>query len=479
VPLSVIAGIALVLTSLGLRQATVNRHIRGRLLLSAILFAAFTIAASALYWVPVSDETRETLETLRLINPLLITFAVINLLVALAINPWQADRIPDRFPNIVQDTLVMALFALVATLILRDRVLATTAVGAVVIGLALQDTLGNFFAGLAIQTEKPFRVGDWVTIGGEDGIVSEITWRATKMRTKAGNFVVVPNSTLAKDTIVNYCQPTRSLRLQVEVGASYEVPPNVVKAVIREALQNAPDILPERAPEVLLADFGNSSIVYRVRFWVSDFEADERAKDLVRSLIYYAFKRNNITIPYPIQVEMSPEEGGVVPVRSTVSADALAPVALFSSLAADERAALLAVARPVQYAAREAIVRQGQAATSLFVILRGDASVTLAGTDGEVARLRSGDVFGEMSLLTGEPRTATVTAVTDCDLLEIDAEGFRTVVMTNPSVLEHVTSVTASRREELDRHRETRATAVSTADAKQTLLKRVRQFLRL
>ncbi len=115
----------------------------------------------------------------------------------------------------------------------------------------------------------------------------------------------------------------------------------------------------------------------------------------------------------------------------------------------------------------------------MFVILRGEASVTLAGTDGEVARLRGGDVFGEMSLLTGEARTATVTAAIDCDVLEIDAEGFRTVVMTNPSVLEHVTSVTAARREELDRHRETHASAVSTTEARHTFLTRVRQFLRL
>ena len=178
---------------------------------------------------------------------LLAAFAVVNLVVALTINPWRIDRIPERFPNIVQDTLVIALFALVAVLILRDRVMATTAVGAVVIGLALQDTLGNLFAGLAIQIEKPFRVGDWVTMGGQDGIVSEITWRATKMRTKSGNFVVVPNSTLAKDTIINYCQPTRSLRLQVDVGASYEVPPNVVKGVIREALQSAPELSHERS----------------------------------------------------------------------------------------------------------------------------------------------------------------------------------------------------------------------------------------
>ena len=475
-PLSVIAGFAFLLTSLGLRRATINRHIRGRLLLSATLFGVYTLTAGVLYWLTLPEDT---ITTLRAVNRLLIVFAIINLVVALAINPWRVDRIPERFPNIVQDTLVMAVFALVATLILRDRVLATTAVGAVVIGLALQDTLGNFFAGLAIQIEKPFRVGDWVTIGGEDGAVSEITWRATKIRTKAGNFVVVPNSTLAKDTIVNYCEPTRSLRLQVEVGASYEVPPNVVKSVIRDALQNAPELSHERAPEVLLVDFGSSSIVYRVRFWVGDFEADERAKDRVRSLIYYAFKRNNISIPYPIQVEMSAQEGGVAPVRSDVSADTLASNAFFSPLTHEERNALLAVARPVQYALGEAVVRQGQAAKSLFVLVRGEASVTLAGTAGEVARLRNGDVFGEMSLLTGEARTATVTAATDCDLIEIDADGFRAVVMANPSVLEHVTSVAAARREGLDRHREAHAETASTTEIRQSLLKRVRQFLRL
>ncbi len=475
-PVRVIVGLAFLVTSLGLRRATINRHIRGRLFLSAVLFAAYTVSAASLHWLSVPDDTRQTLEA---VNWLLIVFGVINLAVALTINPWRVDRIPERFPNIVQDTIVIALFAIVATLILRDRVMATTAVGAVVIGLALQDTLGNLFAGLAIQVEKPFRVGDWVTIGGQDGMVSEITWRATKMRTKAGNFVVVPNSVLAKDTIVNYCEPTRSLRLQVEVGASYEVPPNVVKTVIRQALRDAPGILQDRAPEVLLGEFANSSIVYRVRFWIGDFEADERAKDLVRALIYYAFKRNNIMIPYPIQVELSADEGGMTPVSRTVAADTLAEVALFSPLSVSERAALIAVAKPVQYAAGETIVRQGEAGRSLFVVVRGEASVRLAGANREVARLRNGDVFGEMSLLTGEPRTATVSAADDCDLVEIDAEGFRTVVMANPSVLERVTTVTAARREELDRHRETHTAATSPTEIPRSLLERVRDFLRL
>jgi small-conductance mechanosensitive channel/CRP-like cAMP-binding protein len=476
VPYAVIAGIAFLLTSLGLRQATINRHIRGRLLLSAILFAAYTLAAVALSSFTLAAETQQLL---RDISPLVIAFAVINLVLAFVLNPWHVDRLPERFPAIVQDTLLILIFGIAATLILGNRILATTAVGAVVLGFALQDTLGNLFAGLAIQIDRPFRVGDWVTLGELEGSVSEITWRATKLVTKAGNFVVVPNSVMAKDPITNYSVPTRQMRLQVDVGTSYDVPPNVVKSVIAEALKNASELSTSRPAEVRIADFADSAIVYRVWFWVDDFDPDDRAQDQVRSYIYYAFRRHNITIPYPIQIEMSPEEGGMAPVKSAAEPAVLTTVPMFAGLGENERAQLLAVARPVMFARGEAVVRQGQPGHSLFVMKRGNASVTLAGTDGEVARLRAGDVFGEMSLLTGEARTATVTAMEDCDLLEIDADGFRSVVMTNPSVLEHVTTVTAARREELDRHRETRATAVSPADARQTLLTRVRQFLRL
>jgi len=477
VRLSVIVGLAFLLTSLGLRRATINRHIRGRLLLSASLFAVFTLAAAFLDHLPLAENTREFLRDS--VNPLVMVFAVINLVVALALNPWKFDRLPDRFPGIVQDTLLILLFGIAATLILRDRILAMTAVGAVVLGLALQDTLGNLFAGLAIQIEKPFRVGDWVMIGGQEGNVSEVTWRATKLVTKEGNFVVVPNSVMAKDTITNYSVPTRRMRLHVDVGASYDVPPNVVKSAISDALKNASELSSSRPPEVRIADFGASAVTYRVWFWIDDFDPDDRAEDQVRSYIYYALRRNNITIPYPIQIEMSPEEGGIAPQKATVDPGLLASVPMFAELSESERAQVLAVGRPVMYAQGEAIVRQGAAGHSLFVIRRGEAAVTLAGTDGEVARLRAGDVLGEMSLLTGEARTATVTAMADCDLLEIDAAGFRSVVLANPSVLERVTSVTATRREELNRHREVHAVAAAIAEARHSLLSRVRQFLRL
>ena len=143
---------------------------------------------------------------------------------------WRSIRggpigLPDRFPTIVQDFIVIGLFAVAMTVILQDRIVATTAVGAVVIGFALQDTLGNLFAGLAIQIEKPFRVGHWVNVAGKDGMVSEITWRATKIRTKAGNFVIVPNSALARDTITNYSEPVPETLIDLDIGASYDTPP--------------------------------------------------------------------------------------------------------------------------------------------------------------------------------------------------------------------------------------------------------------
>lgn len=475
-PSSVLAGVALVAIALGLHRATVNRHIRGRLLLSAGLFAVYALTAAALNWPQLPADTRQTLEEL---NPLVAVFAAVNLVVALSINPWRVDRVPERFPNIVQDTLVIALFAVIATLIMRDRVLATTAVGAVVIGLALQDTLGNLFAGLAIQVEKPFRVGDWVTIGGTDGLVSEVTWRATKMRTKDGNFVVVPNSVLARDTITNYCEPLRMVRLHVDVGVSYDAAPNLVKTVIADALQSTSILSHERPVDVLVWDFAASAITYRVHFWITDFAVDERAYDFVRSRIYYAFKRQGITIPYPIQVEMSAEEGSLTPPRDSIGPEALKPAPLFASLSEDERAQLIAVARGVLYASGEPIVRQGQPGGSLFVVVSGEASVTLAGTDGEVARLRPGDVFGEMSMLTGEPRTATVAAATDCRLLEIGAEDFRRVVLANPPVLDRIAAVAAARRDELSRHRETRTTTAAVPEVDQSLLRRIRDFLRL
>ena len=138
----------------------------------------------------------------------MLVLAIVNAAVALLVNPWRDDRPSERFPGIVQDVAVIAIFMVIATVLLREQLLTTSAVGAVVVGFALQDTLGNLFAGLAIQIEKPFRVGHWIQVGGREGQVQEITWRATKLRTKDGEFLIVPNSMISKEPVLNYSEPT-------------------------------------------------------------------------------------------------------------------------------------------------------------------------------------------------------------------------------------------------------------------------------
>jgi small-conductance mechanosensitive channel len=454
--------------------------VRGRLFGSAIVFAVFVLAAALVTYAPLTPRFRGEIVTF---SPLLLAWGLINTIVALAINPWRADRLPDRFPNIVQDALVIALFALAATVVLQDKIVATTAVGAVVVGLALQDTLGNLFAGLAIQIEKPFRVGHWVRIADKDGVVSEITWRATKIRTKSGNLVIVPNNALARDTVTNYSEPFRDTRLEVDVGAPYETPPHEVKAAILDALRHEPMVSHERherQPDVLLVDFAPSAVTYRVLVWTREFDRDEWVKDRVRWLIYYAFRRHGITIPYPTQVQIACDAGVLRPPSdAAAAAAAIDLVPIFAPLDSDTRALLARQARAVTYAPGETVVKQGESGSSMFVVVSGVAAVTLDPDGREVARFADEGFFGEMSLLTGEPRTASVKAITDCELLEITAEAFRRFVLAHPAAVEQVAQATAVRVRELARVRSAGGPVVDATEPQAPLIARIRRFLRL
>lgn len=410
---------------------------------------------------------------------LLLVLALVNGTVALAVNPWRDDRPSERFPAIVQDVLVIAIFMVVATLLLREQLLTTSAVGAVVVGFALQDTLGNLFAGLAIQIEKPFRVGHWIQVSGREGQVQEITWRATKLRTKDGEFLIVPNSVVSKDPVLNYSEPTVANSVSVEVGVSYLTPPNEAKAAILQAVVNAPLALAAPPPNVLVRGFGSSSVDYVAYFWVDDYGLEREARDQVRSNIWYEFRRRNIEIPYPIQVEHSREE---LPVRSEQdvqrAAERLASVELFATLPPESRHALSTAAGHRLFAAGEAIVRQGADGDSMFVVLTGRVRVVLEPSGQELAVIAAGGFFGEMSMLTGEPRTATVRAVEDALVLEITAAHFRELAAGNPALLDHISTVVSSRRTGLDDAKAAAAT-VAPAELKQTLLTRMRKFLAL
>ncbi|HXG53782.1 MAG TPA: mechanosensitive ion channel family protein [Vicinamibacterales bacterium] len=476
-PGHLIAGAVAFVAALGISSFTINRLVRRKLRLSVFLLGAYVLLHAALVLRP---------ELLRDYGPTLVSFerlafaaALINLLVVCLINPLRQDRVPDRYPSILQDAVVIGLVVLVATFALGEKFLTTSAVSAVVLGFALQDTLGNAFAGLAIQSEKPFNIGHWVKVGEFEGRVAEVTWRATKLRTKTGNFVVLPNNLVSKEAITNYSEPAAPTRLQIEVGVTYDAPPNVVKRVALESIQNCPLVLTAPAPDVLLTAFDSSSVTYRVRFWIEDYERDEAARDQVRTSIYYAFRRKGIEIPYPIQVQYErPWAQPDAEATATERERLLGKVDIFASLSDEQRRTIAARTRTSVYANGEVIVREGQPGESMFVVCSGRAAVVLQASGTEVAEIPPGGYFGEMSLLTGDPRSANVVARGDAVVLEIDAEVFRQLAEETPHTVEQVGLAAATRRTELDQVRAA-SRKPEGAEAPATFLARMRKFLRV
>jgi small-conductance mechanosensitive channel len=467
--------IAFLCVTAGLLAVVRTRILRKRLLVAAGAF----LLSIGVHLAIVEDQGVPTTHRIAEQGPaleyLLAAFGVIGALVALVLNPWRRERAEVGVPAIVQDAVV-ALFTLGAALFFLQN--STFLVGvtgsAIVLGLALQETIGNAFAGLALQIERPFRVGHWVTAAGHEGRIVEVTWRATKIRTKAGNLVVLPNSEVAKAAITNYSEPAAPFRLDVVVGIHYDTPPNAARDALLAAVRRVPRVLATPGPEVLLWEFAASSINYTVWFWTDDYEQYEVAQSDVRRAIYYELGRRRIVIPYPIQVEYSGDRPPADP--DARIADALrmvTAVPVFSALPLDAQRALAEVTTERLFADGEAIVREGDAGDSMYFVRRGRVVVAVGAERRRVAVTEEGGYFGEMSLLTGDPRTATVMAEGDCVLLELDADDFRSYVQSHPAVLDQLASAALLRRKALD---DTRATEAGTPQERRSLLQRMQRF---
>jgi small-conductance mechanosensitive channel/CRP-like cAMP-binding protein len=470
--------LALAGVSAGLMAGVRNRLIRRRLLVGALLLIAAAALHAAIAALPGNAFLRTQGWKL---EALIAAFAVTSAFVSLLFNPWGEDRASERTPAIVQDAVVVVLVIVAAVFAFRVSsldFLAGSAIVAAIVGFALQETLGNAFAGIAIQIDKPFRVGHWVSVGGFEGAVAEVTWRATKIRTKTGNMVIVPNNIVAREPINNYSQPAAPTRLQVDVGATYDVAPNDVRQALMAALAQARAVRQAPAPDVLVADFAGSAITYRLRFWTDDYSLEEEARAELRSLIYYEMKRRKIEIPWPIQIEYSREEPPADPPgRRERFREIIARSAIFALLPDDLHQALAMTADEKVFADGEVIVREGEPGDSMFLICRGKVAVTIGAERREVAVTEAGGYFGEMSILTGEPRSATVIARGDCTVVEIGAEAFAAYVKDRPAIIDRLADAAVSRRRALDESRASIGPALAARAA--TLRQKMRQFFGL
>ena len=376
------------------------------------------------------------------------------------------DAIPftrARFPRILQDVLMgvayfvalMGLFS--AAGVEMSSILTTSALVTAVVAFALQDTLGNVISGLALQIMRPFSVGDWVTVESHTGRVTEINWRATRLLTSDEVVVVVPNSTIAKNAVVNYSMPSRVVRRELRVSVSYDVPPSRVEDVAVGAIRASPGVLAEPAPHCFVESFGDSAIGYACRFFIDDFPRRDVLVGGAAARLYYEFQRQGVAIPYPIRTvhlyehteerqQRKREEHVRKLVDRFLAIDFLAPLG---------NEALLALARrvhSVSFGRGETIVREGEQGTDFFLIKQGQVSVSIdsGGKAHEVARLKAGDFFGEMSLMTGETRRATVVALGDVRAVRVDKRSFHDVLAPHPELAEKISRVLALREAALE-----------------------------
>ncbi len=355
-----------------------------------------------------------------------------------------------------------------------------------IVGNATQDTLGNLFAGLALNAERPFQIGDWVTAGGHTGLVVDTTWRATRLRTKADDYVVIPNSSIGKESIVNFSRPTRNHGCYLTVGLSYNTPPNKARAAILEVLHHSPEVCQEPPPSVFLVNFGNFSVDFKIKFFIEDFARADAIQSTVMDRLWYAFRREGISIPYPIQEEhfrdAAAEDQARTVAEATTVRESLARVELFQSLSPEELDRLAAGVKLEVFARGENLCRQGEAGDSFYVIHTGRVGIFSKNSSSQpvrVAQLEEGAFFGEMSLLTGAPRSATVTAETDVAVLHVSKQDFAGLLHADAGLAGKLAAALETRLAGLRSIAATAAGAAPKAETRSALTARIKQFFRI
>ena len=348
----------------------------------------------------------------------------------------------DLFKLVTIVCVVIAILKFIYGMELSGLLVTSTVVSAV-IGLAIQDMLANVAAGLGVQMEKPFSVGDWLLIGSHEGVVTQLNWRTLTLLTRDRHEILVPNSTVAKTEVVNFSRPTKLQRAHSIIGIAYNHPPGIVKAALARAAQSCPEVADDPPVEVLVKSFGDFSINYDVRFWITDFSRLLQITDDVYSRCWYELKRASITIPFPthdvtIRTASDEQEMQAAERRRAQIFEVLRPLPVFEPLSDEQIRTLVGAAALQRYMQGETLVQQGDRGESLFVIRSGVVRIERSFDGGPMttmATMSEGDFFGEMSLLTGEPRSASIVAEQETEVVMVSKDAFAPVLEADTGIL--------------------------------------------
>lgn len=385
--------------------------------------------------------------SLSLVNVVVFTEAESNG----ASDTWKT-RIPKLFRDLARFFLVMvgAAIVLSATWEIDLAGLVTAlGVGSIVLGLALQDTLGSIVSGIALLFERPFNVGDWLKVGEAVGKVTDINWRAVRLETIDNYQINIPHLIIGKETITNYSEPIRAHEEEIFLRFSFSHPPNLVKQVLKATALSTPGVLTEPEVEVETAAYEDFGISYRVTFYIDDYQQRLRIRDEFQTRVWYATQRYNLRIPFPVREIYQAESRGMSAEHtSNKVTKSLESIPVLVRMSPNSLEDLVKGAILHNFAAGEEVIGEGDPVKALHLILAGKASVTVKTESGqmqEVFSLSRGDFFGEMALFTGQPSTVSIRAIEDLEVILIYSDIATMLIERQPSLAREIGQIMEAR----------------------------------
>jgi small-conductance mechanosensitive channel/CRP-like cAMP-binding protein len=405
-----------------------------------------------------------------------VIFLLVRLLDGFARARYEKKGRPFPLPRVLHGFFLIAVYIASALAILREflgfnitPLLAGSAILTAVLGLALQGVLGNVFSGMSLHYTRSFSRGDWIKIGETEGQVVDTNWRETRLRDRASNIVVIPNTVVASQTIVNFSLPDRASAVVLPVKVDFLAPPAVVLGILVEAAKETAGVLAEPAPTAYLLSYDEFGLSYLAKFWISDYGRRPAIAGEVGRLVWHKLRRRGIEIPVPVESRIKdvlrvlrPSEDRIAEIstekeknfqdfaRSAFLQTGEGEKAGQPLLSDPEIRELASRADRRRFGAGEVLFRQGDPGEVCYLVAAGRVK-------GEIAYEENGRVYtteftvgpgglvGEMSLFTGMPRTATVFVAEEAELLEVRAGAFAALLARNPHLADSVAEVVSGR----------------------------------
>ncbi|MGB8953408.1 MAG: mechanosensitive ion channel family protein [Candidatus Aminicenantales bacterium] len=447
-----------------------------------------------------------------------IGFLFIRLADASVLLLYSRRRRPFPLPRVLHGIVLAVVYLVILFVILKEIMkvnltpfLATSALLTMILGLAFQGVLSNILSGMSLHFTKSFNRGDWVGIGTHEGVVIDTNWRETRILDRYSNVVVIPNNTVAAEKITNFSQPDRKTALTIVFKVSFNAPAADVYGSLLEAARDCPEVLSLPAPQAYITGYDDFGVSYTLKFWIKDFARKHPITGEVGRLIWYKLRRKNIEISLPLSDkvrevlqarEVKPEirRGKEREEREPEEKDETYSDLFHSSflrfqegenagnlmVPEGEIRELASLVRRVKYTAGEILFRQGEKGTSCYIVARGlirgeiiyEEKATKYVSEFKVG---PGGIFGEMSLFSGMPRTATGIVEQEAELLEIKAEDFAALLGRNPHLAEIIAGIVSSRnqknKEFLMKIKELSEKDVAQSCSKKSILEYLKKFV--